>query len=81
MPGYAVNNWYALFAPAATPKGVLAQLNGDVSKILYAPDLKERLATLGLEPATEPLAETNAYIKSEIERWAKVVKAARITAE
>ena len=81
VPGYAVNNWYAVFAPAATPKAVLAQLNGEIIKVLYAPDLKERLATLGLEPAAEPLADTNAYIKSEMERWAKVVKAARITAE
>jgi tripartite-type tricarboxylate transporter receptor subunit TctC len=81
VPGYAVDNWYAVFAPAATPKAVLAQLNGEIIKILHAPDLKERLATLGLEPAAEPLTATNAYIKSEIERWAKVVKAAHITAE
>jgi tripartite-type tricarboxylate transporter receptor subunit TctC len=81
VPGYAVDNWYALFAPAATPKEVLAQLNGEVIKIFHAPDLKDRLATLGLEPAGEPLPATNAYIKAEIARWAKVVKAAKIEVE
>src|SRR5258706_5432534 len=81
VPGYAVDNWYAVFAPAATPKQLLAQLNGEIVKIFYTPELKERLATLGLEPAGEPLANTNAYISSEIARWAKVVKAAKITVE
>jgi tripartite-type tricarboxylate transporter receptor subunit TctC len=81
VPGYAVDNWYALFAPAATPKETLALLNGEVIKIFHAPDLKDRLAALGLEPAGEPLANTITYIKSEIDRWAKVVKAANITVE
>ena len=79
--GYAVDNWYAMFAPAATPPEVLARLNGEIVKAVHAPDLQERLAANGLEPAAEPLANTNAYIKAEIARWAKVVKAARITAE
>ena len=81
VPGYAVDNWYAVFAPAATPKEVLVQLNGEVIRIFHAPDQKERLAALGLEPAGEPLANTNAYIRSEIARWAKVVKAAKIVVE
>ena len=81
VPGYAVDTWYAVFAPAATPKEVLVQLNGEVIRIFHAPDQKERLAALGLEPAGEPLANTNAYIRSEIARWAKVVKAAKIVVE
>ncbi|MDB5808410.1 MAG: Tricarboxylate transport protein TctC [Betaproteobacteria bacterium] len=81
VPGYAVDNWYAVFAPAATPKEVLAQLNSEVIKIFHGPDLKDRLAALGLEPAGEPLPATNAYIKSEMARWTKVVKAAKIVVE
>ena len=81
VPGYAVDNWYAMFAPAATPQTVLAQLNGEIIRILHAPETKARLAVLGLEPAAEPLDKTNAYIKSEIARWGKVVRAAKITAE
>src|SRR5258706_2535888 len=76
--GYAVDNWYAMFAPAATPPDVLALLNGEIIKAVHAPDLKDRLTVNGLEPAAESLANTNAYIKGEITRWAKVVKAAKI---
>ena len=81
VPGYAVDVWYAMFAPAATPKDTLAQLNGEIVKILYAPEMKTRLAVIGLEPAAESIDKTHAYIRSEIAKWAKVVKAAGITAE
>ena len=81
VPGYACDVWFAMFAPAAVPQVVLAQLNGEIIKILYVPEMKERLAVIGLEPAAEPLANTNAYIKAEIAKWARVVKAANITAE
>src|SRR3954468_16598931 len=56
VPGYAVDNWYAVFAPAATPRDVLTQLNGEVIRIFHAPELKDRLFSLGLEPAGESLA-------------------------
>jgi len=81
VPGYAMDAWFGMFAPAAVPKDVLAQLNGEIVKILYAPDMKDRLAQIGLEPAAEPLESTDAYIRAEIAKWAKVVKAANITAE
>jgi tripartite-type tricarboxylate transporter receptor subunit TctC len=81
VPGYAVDVWYAMFAPAAVPPPVLAKLNGEIVKILYTPDMKARLAAIGLEPAAEPLAATNAYIKAEVAKWMKVVTAAKITAE
>ena len=81
VPGYAVDVWYAMFAPAAIPKPVLAQLNGEINKILYAAEMKSRLATIGLEPAAEPLEKTNAYINSEVSKWAKVVTAAKITGQ
>ena len=81
VPGYAVDVWYAMFAPAAVPAPVLAKLNGEIVKVLYTPDMKARLAAIGLEPAAEPLAATNAYIKSEVAKWMKVVTAAKISAE
>ena len=81
VPGYAVDVWYAMFAPAAVPAPVLAKLNGEIIKVLYTPEMKARLAAIGLEPAAEPLAATNAYIKSEVAKWMKVVTAAKIMAE
>ncbi|MEO8441829.1 MAG: tripartite tricarboxylate transporter substrate binding protein [Betaproteobacteria bacterium] len=79
--GYAVDNWYAMFAPAATPPELLTLLNGEIIKAVHAPDLRDRLKLNGLEPAADSLANTNAYVKGEIARWAKVVKAAKITTE
>ena len=77
----AVDVWYAMFAPASIPAEVLARLNGEIVKMLYTPDMKQRLATIGLEPAAEPVDKTAAYIKSEISKWGRVVTAAGITAE
>jgi tripartite-type tricarboxylate transporter receptor subunit TctC len=79
VPGYAVDVWYALLAPSATPRPVLEKLNAAVTKILHAPDVTAKLATLGLEPVGQDLAASAAYVKAEIAKWAKVVKAANIT--
>lgn len=80
VPGYSVDVWYGMFAPAATPRTILTKLNGELIKMMQGASISEKLMSLGLEPMAAPLAETNAYIKSEIAKWAKVVKAANITA-
>ena len=64
--------------PARTPRPVLEKLNGAVTKILHSPDVAKKFAALGLEPVGQDLAATDAYMKSEIAKWAKVVKAANI---
>ena len=79
VPGYAVDVWYAMFAPTATPRPVLERLNATVSKILHAPDVSKKLALIGLEPVGRGLAESDKYIKSEIKKWGAVAKAANIT--
>lgn len=81
VPGYAVDVWYAMLAPSATPRPVLERLNQAVAKILLSQDVTKKLAGIGLETVAEGLAPTDAYIKSEIEKWARVVKAAKISAE
>ena len=80
VPGYAVDVWYAMFAPSATPRPVMERLNGAVAKILHSSDVTKKLASIGLEPVGEGLSESDAYIKSEITKWARVVKAAGISA-
>jgi len=80
VPGYAVDVWYAMLAPSATPRPVLERLNGEVTKILHSPEVTKKLGSIGLEPVAEGLTASDAYIKSEIKKWAHVVKAARITA-
>ncbi|MPZ44525.1 MAG: tripartite tricarboxylate transporter substrate binding protein [Betaproteobacteria bacterium] len=79
VPGYAVDVWYAMLAPSATPRPVLEKLNAAVTRILHAPEVTKKLASLGLEPVAQDLAASDAYVKSEIAKWAKVVKAANIT--
>jgi tripartite-type tricarboxylate transporter receptor subunit TctC len=81
VPGYAVDVWYAMLAPAKTPRAVLAKLNGEIAALLHSPAVKDRLAGQGLEPVVESLEKTDAYIRSEMAKWAKVVKAANISAE
>lgn len=79
VPGYAVDVWYAMLAPAATPPAVLERLNQAIAKILHTPDIARKLAVMGLEPVAEGLAPTQAYIRSEMKKWSKVVETAKIS--
>lgn len=81
VPGYAVDVWYALLAPAATPRPVMERLNQSIASTLKSPEVSRKLAGMGLEPVAENLSATDAYIKSEIKKWAVVVRAAKITAD
>ena len=81
VPGYAVDVWYALLGPSATPRTTLEKLNVAIAKILHAPDVTNKLASMGLEPVAENLTDTEAYIKAEIRKWARIVEAAKITAD
>lgn len=81
MPGYEVVNWYAVVAPAATPKPVIAKLNGEIVKALASPDVRKRFADLGTDAASSTPEELAAYHRDDLARWAKVIKAARIQPE
>jgi tripartite-type tricarboxylate transporter receptor subunit TctC len=81
VPGFDVTSWYGLCAPAGLPQPIVAKLNADLAKALNAPDIQQRLAEQGIDvtPTTpEQLAE---FIKSEVAKWAKVVKQAGIAQE
>ncbi|MGH8619229.1 MAG: Bug family tripartite tricarboxylate transporter substrate binding protein [Burkholderiales bacterium] len=81
LPGYDASGWYGLVAPAATPKDIVAKLNTEVVRILRLPDVAERLAGQGAEPVGNSAEEFTAFIRSEIDKWAKLVKAANMKAE
>ena len=75
VPGFTVDNWYGVLAPRGTPRPVVAKLHGQINAILDMPDVKERLAGLGIFPFTTPTPEAfRDYIKSEIAKYGKVVK-------
>ena len=78
VPGFEAATWNGLIAPAATPKDIVAKLNGDIVKVLNMPDTRAKLASNGLEPIGDTPAAFSAHISNEIARWAKVVKAAHI---
>jgi tripartite-type tricarboxylate transporter receptor subunit TctC len=70
--------WYGIIAPANTPQEVIAKWNSEINRIVGARDFQERLANLGATPKTGTPAEFNAYLRSEVARYAKVVKSANI---
>jgi tripartite-type tricarboxylate transporter receptor subunit TctC len=81
VPGYSALQWYGLLAPAGTPKEIVDRLQSDVSKVLRSPDVVERLAQDGAEPVGSTSAEFAALIRSELEKWSRIAKAANIQAE
>jgi len=75
VAGYDVTNWFALYAPAATPANVLARLHSDIVRLLRDPQTQSRLAGQGAEPATSSPEELAAFTRSEAAKWASAVKA------
>ena len=81
IPGFEATTWFALFAPAGTPKPVVDKLSAEVQRVFRLPDVAERLKTLGLEAVLSSPEELAAYQASEISKWTKVVKDSGARAE
>lgn len=75
LAGYEVSNWLGLLAPAGTPKDVVARLHGAVTRAMANPGLNRQLTALGIEPTSSTPEEFAALIRSEIPKWARIVKA------
>ena len=78
LPGFEVSVWFAVLAPAATPKAIVDRLNQILVKALQAPDVRERLLTQGAEPVGNTPEQFTDLMKRDLVKWAKVVKAADI---
>ena len=78
LPGYEANNWNGFFVPAKTPRPIINRLNKEIAAALNAPDIKEFLFKQGLDAAPNTPEQFAAYMKSEMAKWAKVIKAAGI---
>ena len=74
VPGFEATTWFAIFAPAGTPRDVVMRLNAEVLRVFRLPDVADRLKALGLEPWLSTPEELARYQASEIIKWAKVVK-------
>ena len=78
LPGYESVQWYGLLAPTGTPAPIVARLQAEIAKSLASPEIQAAMANEGAEAVGNKPEEFAAFIKSEIEKWGKVVKTARI---
>jgi len=82
IKGYLSEVMYGVLAPAGVPRDILARLNGEIVKILNTADMRERLAGIGTDdPVPTTPDETTAYIRAELPKWAKIVKASGTRAD
>ncbi|HEX2826285.1 MAG TPA: tripartite tricarboxylate transporter substrate binding protein [Burkholderiales bacterium] len=81
VKGYEFSTWYALLVPARTPKAIVDRLNAESRKVLATPAVQEQFAAQGLEAAASTPHELGTYLRSEVEKWGKVVKASGATSK
>jgi tripartite-type tricarboxylate transporter receptor subunit TctC len=81
VPGYVAANWFGTVVPAKTPTAIVAKLSQEIARALRLPDVSERLLVQGMEPTSSTPEEFSAYIRSEMTKWARVVKASGAKAE
>ncbi len=79
LPGYESSQWYGILAPAGTPVDVLNVLNSHVQKIMRTPEMRERMKNDGLVPAAGSREQFAAHLRTETEKWSKVIKASSAT--
>lgn len=78
LPGYEVGTWFGLVAPSKTPDAVVQKLSGDVAEILAMPDVKAKLAALGMDLAPQNPKQFDAFVAAEYTKWSQVIKKAGI---
>lgn len=78
VPGYQAGTWFGLFAPAATPRDVVAKLNADAVAALTPAEVKEKIATQGMFVVANSSDEFTRFVKTEYEKWGKVIRDAKM---
>lgn len=81
LPGFTVDSVFGAVVPSATPREVVQKISADMNKVLQSPEVKQRMADIGLTPGGTTPEQFDAYIRAEIPKWAKVVKASGATAD
>jgi tripartite-type tricarboxylate transporter receptor subunit TctC len=81
LKGFDIGTWFGVLAPAATPRDVLARLNAEMVKIIKSPDFRKRMEEIGAEPIGNSAAEMAQQIKAETEKFARLVKEAKVVIE
>jgi len=78
LPGYSINQWYGILAPAGTPPAVLDRLHKEIVRALAAPKVVQQFTNLGAKPVSNQPDEFRVFIKSEMDKWGKVIRSAKI---
>jgi len=81
LPRMEIYTWYGTFAPAGVPAGTLSRINADINELIKLPESRATMGKLGMTPAGGPPDRLGLLVKSELERWDRVVKAAKIKAD
>lgn len=81
LPGFDVSTWFIMGAPAGVPRDVIARLNAETARALALPEVRERILATGNEPNSSTPEELGAFVRDEIAKWAKVIKAAGVKAD
>lgn len=81
LPGYSVDGWFALFAPANVPPEVVARLHDETAKLLAKPEVQEQIRRQGAEPSQSTQEEFARFVQAEHDKWAKVIQDANIRME
>ena len=81
LPGFEVDNWYGLVAPSGTPRSNITRLHGEIVRAIHLPVVQEKLLAQGIDPVGSTPQAFDAFMKSEITKWASVVKSANIRPE
>jgi tripartite-type tricarboxylate transporter receptor subunit TctC len=78
VPGYEFGIWFSMFAPAGTPKPIITRLNQEIVKMLATPEMRQKLAATGVNAESSTPEQLGKHLRSEVEKWAKIIKAANI---
>jgi len=81
LPQFEATSWYGIFTQAAVPPDIVAQLNGELARIITAPEMRDRLARDGTESVGNTPEQFAAYFKASMEKWGRVIKEAGIKIE
>jgi len=81
LPGFDVSNWFGILAPGTTPKPIIATLNKHLAGLLVNPEVKQKLANEGADPVGGSAEDFDKLIRSDIEKFTRIVKAANIKVE
>jgi len=79
FPDYEINSWQGMFAPAGTPKDVIAKINGETTRLLATPEVRARIIKEGADPVGSSPEQFDKRIRGEVEKWNRVIKASGLS--